>query len=226
MSRCRLISSDSHINEPPDLWEKRIDAMFKDRAPYLAHEEDADQWYADGDVKFGNIGVGQQAGLRFDRPEELSVEGRYADAPLGGMDPHAHVKDMDTDTVAGGVLYPSMDLTIWKVPDGNLLSAIFRAYNDWLADFCAPYPDRLKGVAMINVDDVGDALGELERAASIGLVGAMIPLRPMQLRYNNPSYDSLWAAAQDLAMPLSLHTATVRWRPDRSHLAGRYDYAR
>ena len=117
MSRYRLISSDSHINEPPDLWEKRIDAKFKDRAPYLTHEENTDQWYADGDVKFGNIGVGQQAGLRFDRPGEISFEARYADAPLGGMDPHYHVKDMDTDTVAGGVLYPSMGLTVWRDAD-------------------------------------------------------------------------------------------------------------
>ena len=35
-----------------------------------------------------------------------------------------------------------------------LLSEIFRGYNDWLAEFCAWEPKRLKGIAMINVDDV------------------------------------------------------------------------
>jgi predicted TIM-barrel fold metal-dependent hydrolase len=68
---------------------------------------------------------------------------------------------MDRDTVAGGVLYPSQGLTTYRIPDSALLSAIFRAYNEWLADFCQPYPHRLKGIAMLNVDDVQEAIREL-----------------------------------------------------------------
>jgi predicted TIM-barrel fold metal-dependent hydrolase len=212
MSTYRLISSDSHIIEPPDLWDARIDRRFRDRAPRLVHEGEYDQWYADG-VKFGNIGINQQAGLRFETPEQLTVGGRMATVPLGGLDPHAHVKDMDADTVAGGVLYPSQGLTVYRVPDSALLSAIFRAYNDWLADFCQPYPQRLKGLAMLNVDGVQEAVGELHRAAQRGLAGAMIPIRPREQRYDHPRYEPLWAAAQDLEMPLSLHVGTRRWRP-------------
>ena len=47
----------------------------------------------------------------------------------------------------------------------------------------------------------------------VGLAGAMIPLRPMEHRYDHPTYEPLWAAAQDLDMPLSLHVGTYRWRP-------------
>jgi predicted TIM-barrel fold metal-dependent hydrolase len=212
MSTYRLISSDSHIIEPANLWEDRIDRPFRARAPRLVREGDFDQWSADG-VKFGNIGTNQQAGLRFEAPAKLTAVGRMDTVPLGGIDPHAHVKDMDLDGVAGGVLYPSQGLTIYRVPDSELLSAIFRAYNDWLADFCRAYPNRLKGIAMINVDDVANAVGELQRAAKMGLAGAMIPLRPMEHRYDHPMYASLWAAAQDLDMPLSLHVGTYRWRP-------------
>jgi predicted TIM-barrel fold metal-dependent hydrolase len=212
MTAYTLISSDSHIIEPADLWEQRIDRKFKDRAPCLVHEGDFDQWYADG-VKFGNIGTNQQAGLRFEAPEKLTAAGSMATIPRGGVDPHAHVQDMDLDSVAGGVLYPSQGLTLYRVPDSQLLSAILRAYNDWLADFCAPYPQRLKGIAMLNMDDVADAVGELQRAAKLGLAGAMIPLRPMDKRYDHPDYEPLWAAAQDLAMPLSLHVGTYRWGP-------------
>ena len=28
-----VLSSDSHVFEPPDLWQTRIDAAFRDRAP-------------------------------------------------------------------------------------------------------------------------------------------------------------------------------------------------
>lgn len=212
MSTFTLISSDSHIIEPADLWETHIDRTFRDRAPRLVHEGEFDQWYAGG-VKFGNIGTNQQAGLRFEAPDKLTAGGSMNTIPLGGVDPHAHVKDMDVDGVAGGVLYPSQGLTVYRVPDSELLSAIFRAYNDWLADFCKPYPRRLKGIAMLNLDEPPVAASELRRAADIGLAGAMIPLRPMQHRYDHPMYEPLWAAAQDLDMPLSLHVGTYRWRP-------------
>src|SRR5215510_14513615 len=59
MTAYTLISSDSHIIEPADLWEQRLDRQFKDRGPRLVHEGEFDQWYADG-VKFGNIGTNQQ----------------------------------------------------------------------------------------------------------------------------------------------------------------------
>ena len=32
----RLISADSHVTEPPDVWTKRMPAKFKDRAPRIA----------------------------------------------------------------------------------------------------------------------------------------------------------------------------------------------
>ena len=186
------------------------------------HEGTFDQWYADG-VKFGNIGTNQQAGLRFESPDKLAAAGSMHTIPLGGVDPHAHIKDMDLDSVAGSVLYPSQGLTVYRVPDSELLSAIVCAYNDWLADFCQPYPDRLKGIAMLTVDDPHDAARELQRAAHRGLFGAMIPLRPMRHRYDHPQYEPLRAAAQDLKMPLSLHVGTYRWQPGLDPNAMRQD---
>jgi len=37
----KLISADSHIVEPPDLYATRIEAKFRDRAPRLERLEDA-----------------------------------------------------------------------------------------------------------------------------------------------------------------------------------------
>ena len=105
MSMYQLVSSDSHIIEPADLWEKRIDTKFRERAPRIVREGDNDQWYCEG-AQFGTIGTNQQAGLRFEEPEKLTREGSMDTVPLGGLDPHAHVKDMELDGVAGGVLLP------------------------------------------------------------------------------------------------------------------------
>src|SRR5436309_41900 len=72
----------------------------------------------------------------------------------GGYEPEEHLRDSEADGVMGSVLYPTEGLLLYTVADGPLLSAACRAYNDWLAEFCAAAPSRLKGVAMLNVDDV------------------------------------------------------------------------
>ena len=33
MAEAHLVSADSHVNEPGDLWLERIDKEFRDRAP-------------------------------------------------------------------------------------------------------------------------------------------------------------------------------------------------
>jgi hypothetical protein len=75
------------------------------------------------------------------------------------------------------------------VADTLLMSAIIRAYNDWLAEFCRTDPARLKGIAMINLDEVPDAIQELERAARLGLAGAMITEYPLEHRRYDGGVD-------------------------------------
>src|SRR5262244_1880920 len=206
-----ILSSDSHVFEPPDLWAKRIDKAFRDRAPRIQRIGGADPIVIETDQILSGIGLISNAGARFDAPETISGDGRFEDVPRGGYDPGQHLADMRLDGVAGEVLYPSQGLFYFRVADTPLMSAIFRAYNDWLADFCATDPARLKGIAMINLDDVQDGIRELERAARLGLSGAMITEYPAEdRRYDQPEYERFWAAAAALGMPLSLHTATRR----------------
>src|SRR5215510_14423795 len=211
MAPAPILSSDSHVFEPPDLWTTRIDAAFRDRAPRMQRINGVDQLVVEAHQVIAGIGLISNAGARFEAPETISSEGRFEDVHQGGYDPHQHLKDMQLDGVAGEVLYPSQGLFYFKVTDTLLMSAIFRAYNDWLAEFCSTDPARLKGIAMINVDDVPDGIRELERTARMGFAGAMITEYPAEeRRYDHPDYEPFWAAAQDLGMPISLHTATRR----------------
>jgi predicted TIM-barrel fold metal-dependent hydrolase len=206
-----ILSSDSHVFEPPDLWTKRIDAGFRDRAPRMQRIDGADQLVVEADQVISGIGLISNAGARFEAPETISGQGRFEDVPRGGYDPDQHLADMRLDGVAGEVLYPSQGLFYFRVTDTPLMSAIFRAYNDWLAEFCRRDPARLKGIAMVNLDDVADGIRELERAARLGLAGAMITEYPLEhRRYDQPEYEPFWAAAASIGMPLSLHTATRR----------------
>ena len=50
MGATKIISSDSHVIEPPDLWQERMPKSFGDRVPRLGKGEEAgaDDFYVDG----------------------------------------------------------------------------------------------------------------------------------------------------------------------------------
>jgi len=209
----KLISSDSHIVEPPDVWAERIDRTYRDRAPRVVAEHDGDWWMVDG-VRTNSFQGGAQAGKRFENQDLLRPAARFSEVRRGAYDPDEFLKENESDGVYGSVIYPTEGLQLFRVPDTGLLSAIFRGYNDWLGEFCLADPRRLKGIALINVEDVAGAVRELERARKVGLAGAMITVSPPEDRsYDHPQYEPFWAAAQDLDAPLALHIDTNRPAP-------------
>ena len=215
MSSYNVISADSHIVEPPDLYESRIEPKFRSRAPRIERHrtrtgQEYDAWYLDG-VRVGTIGSVIQAGRRFEDPGSIDFLGVWEDVRKAAYEPHAMLEELEADGVWGACLQPSQGLFWYRLPDSELLSALCRAYNVWITDFCRAAPGRFKGIGMLNVDDVDDACQELERCAEQGLAGAFIPVYPVAERpYRHASYDRLWWTAQDLEMPLLLHVATMR----------------
>ena len=219
-TKLRLLSADNHIVEPPDLWTDRIEPKFRALAPRLVpgdkvgREPSADWWMVEENRCVGSVGLSTHAGERFktDRPDEISVRGRYDKVRPGSYDPHEAIKDMEVDGVAGGVIFPTLGVGgMWQVENSELLSAICRTYNDWIAEFCQPYPERLAGACMINLDDIQAGVDELHRSRKLGLRAAVIAVHPAHERqYHNPEYEPFWAAAQDLDMPLCLHSGSNR----------------
>ena len=217
MTGYRIISSDDHVFEPPDLWTSRIEPKYRERAPRIVRRETdgTDWWVCDGVQGVGTGTGGEQVGKRFEEPDEMTFAGTLEQVRPGAYIPEEHVKDMDINGVDVSIMYPTEGLFLYSIPDGELLTVVLRTYNDWIAEFCQAFAKRLKGVAMLNVDDVGIAVNELERCANMGLVGAMITVYPTADRsYDRPEYERLWTAAQDLRMPLSLHVGTNRAGPD------------
>ena len=215
MAAYKLISADSHIVEPPDMYTARMEPKFRDRAPKMERRKtptgrEYDAWMIDG-MQVGTLGAVMQAGQRFEDPSQIDFLGIWEDVRKGAYDPDAMIAENEEDGVWGSCLQPSQGLFWYRIPDSALLSEICRIYNDWIADFCKPYPERLKAIAMLNVDDVDEGCRELERTKKLGMVGAFIPVSPLPERpYRDPVYDRLWATAQDHDMPLLMHIATNR----------------
>src|ERR1700744_6372230 len=64
LTATKIISSDSHIVEPPDLWSRQSSALG-DRMPHVVTEGDGDWWYVDGKKTMSFLGI--QTGDRFER---------------------------------------------------------------------------------------------------------------------------------------------------------------
>ena len=82
-----VLSSDSHVFEPPDLWQTRIDRAFRDRAPRIERIDGGDYIVVERDQILSGIGLISNAGARFEAPETISARGRFEDVQRGGYDP-------------------------------------------------------------------------------------------------------------------------------------------
>lgn len=129
----------------------------------------------------------------------------------GGSDPKARLQEMQVDGVSAEVLYATLGLTLYKLEQATLQEACFQVYNDWLAEYCSVAIDRLVGVPLIATYDIDHAVQELERARAMGLKGCQVwqaPPKDPEYSFRSGHYDPLWAAAQDMNMPVSLHIVT------------------
>ncbi len=203
-----LISADSHMCEPPQLWTERIDRTYRDRAPRIVVDPAGERgsFFVCEKLPPFRVSGAFAAGKTYDKQ---FMEAGLEEATPGGWDPAARLADLDADGIAAEVLYATCGFVLFWIEDAGFQEACFRVYNDWLADFCRCAPERFAGLGLISLYDVAGACRELERCRELGLRGAMIWASPPDgAPYASKAYEPFWAAAQDLSMPLSLHTLT------------------
>lgn len=205
-----VISADSHVIEPYDLWAKRVPERFRDRVPKLISEKETDKLTYDNGIPLQPVGA--LAGCYRD-DDEQRWEGRwFEDVPRAAYDSEFRLSEIERDGVDAEVVYPTIGMQFFPIEDTDFQWALLRAYNDWLAEeFCAPHPDRFFGIAMINPEEQDRAIEEMARAKENGLVGVMIAMYSADDNpYYDPSFDKFWAAAAEMGMPINLHLTTAR----------------
>lgn len=204
----RVISADSHTVEPPDLWEKWLEAKYRDTAPKLVDDGDGgDAWLYMGSNKPEPLGLVTCVGTR---PEDLKWTGKKYGVNIhpSCYDGAARLAAMDEDGVDAEMLYPPQRamLTFMKNKDTAAHLAGIQAYNRWLKDgFCAADPDRLIGIFQIPNVGIETSVRELERAKKEGYRGVAISAWPSGGENLSPDDDPFWAAAAANDMPVSIH---------------------
>src|SRR3954451_3553227 len=101
-----LVSVDDHVVEPPDLFEGRLSAKAKERAPFVKTLDNGrDVWMFEGNA-LPNVGLNAVAGRV---PEEYGVDPlAFSEMRPGCYDIDARVADMDANGVLGSLNFPSL----------------------------------------------------------------------------------------------------------------------
>jgi predicted TIM-barrel fold metal-dependent hydrolase len=98
-------------------------------------------------------------------------------------------------------------------PDYRHRLAGIRAHNRWLVDWCGEFAPRRAGVGQIFLNDVDDAIADVEWIASHALRGGiLLPNVAPDVKWvkplYDPYYDPLWKVCEDLGVPVNVHSGT------------------
>jgi predicted TIM-barrel fold metal-dependent hydrolase len=212
MSRYELVSADSHVLEPPDLWTSYLPAKFHAKAPRVVSDGDGGEaWQFAPDVPPAPIGIYASAGRAHDDVRWTGVT--FAAANQGNFRGDVRLQEMDADGVDAEVLYGSARMLshFFSDPDPAFHLAGVQAYNSWLADaFVTVAPDRLIGLAAMPALGVDTCIAELERALKLGLRGAWLLTLPSAGPAIRPEDDRFWDAAQALDVAVHFHVRLMR----------------
>lgn len=90
--------------------------------------------------------------------------------------PDEWVKFLDETGISWSVLYPTFGLAVGRFVSVHWAVAACRAYNNWLHEKFISKNSRLKGMALLPIQDVEAAVVELRRAVvELGMAGGMLP---------------------------------------------------
>lgn len=114
---------------------------------------------------------------------------------------------LDEEHIAATVLFPTSGLAYGLIADPDWAAGLAHGYNDWLHDrFLRASPQRLKGVALIPLQDPPRAVTELHRAVrELGMVGAFFPAAGLNEAFGHRSFWPVYEAAQELNVPVLVH---------------------
>jgi predicted TIM-barrel fold metal-dependent hydrolase len=206
-----LISADSHIVEPGNLWTERLDHEFREDALRAEKSPRNGHWYF--------VGAGMPGGTDLTHATSPGLSNDEVDAKVAREDPGApsptspppaqRLLDLWRDHTVADVLYSTCAFELYHVADPRMKAACFRVYNDWIAEFCSADRTRLIGAGLLSLDDFDEAERELRRCMGLGLRSVMIPARPPEgSTFANEGYERLWTAAEEAGVVIAMHVNT------------------
>ena len=169
--------------------------------------------------------IGDQQTLRANEFLDLRAQDLMRDGWERNFDPQSSLRAMDAEGIDVAVLFrtaASMVVSIDSLDPAYSL-ALCRAFNNWVADYCAEGPARLKATAIVPQHDAGLAAVEAKRAVEdLGALGVVLLPSPVAgKQVHDADFDVLWEQVQSLGVPICFHGTSggsldrIRWNPAR-----------
>jgi predicted TIM-barrel fold metal-dependent hydrolase len=115
-------------------------------------------------------------------------------------------RHLDPYAIDLGVVEPDEAAVFSLLPNAQLGARLCSAYNDWLLERWLEEEPRLRGMIVVPAQYPEAAAREVRRlGARDEFVGVFLP-GGARVPYGNPLYDPLWAAADEHALPVAVHT--------------------
>ncbi|TMA56802.1 MAG: amidohydrolase [Deltaproteobacteria bacterium] len=188
MQNPKVIDADGHIyaihEEIEEYFEGKYRGMRRARAYSLFPSLDG--WPR-------GLGAGRPDKVTETRPEDV-------------------IRFVDNMGLESTVLYPTAALAIGLVQEPAWACAISRAYNNWFHARYIKTNPRLKGVAVLPIQDAVSAAAELRYAVEkLDMVGAFLPSATvMNKAFGHPDFQPIFREAERLGVPLAIHGAPSR----------------
>jgi predicted TIM-barrel fold metal-dependent hydrolase len=205
----RVIDTDTHVTEPPDLWTSRVARKWVDEVPRVGvHPQTGHHHWNVAGTWLASVGYFAYAGWHEyppDMPNELS------EVDPGAFDARHRLQRMDEYGIYGHVLYPNLigfESPLFMKLGTELSVICCQVYNDYLAEFASVNSDRFIPIAMIPFWDQDAAVREMERAQQIGHKGILFANKYEQIAmpsFVDPYWDRIYAAAQELGLSVNFH---------------------
>ncbi|HQV57915.1 MAG TPA: amidohydrolase family protein [Ilumatobacteraceae bacterium] len=185
-----MISADSHVNEPRDLWSSNLPASLRSQAMRGIEAGDDGGW-----------------NLVLDGKHIFQKDMNSEEDRLSVLDPEKRFEVMQVDGIVAECIFPSIGLYVWMLtdPDGGRESC--RIYNDWIYDTIQRKSARFACAGLIPCWNPADAVAEVEHVAALGLRAVMLPAvaNPM---WNHRDWEPLWQAITATGLPVVMHQGT------------------
>ena len=197
----KLVSADSHVNPPRDLWTREAPAALKDRVPRVESRPEGDVWVTDGNVSI-IPGLSFMAGRQH---EDYRIRINYKDMRPGSWDVKARLADMDQDGIWVDVLYGGGPT---RYDDPVLRKWCLGRYNDWLFELERESGGRLVGVPLLPVHSVDETVAELKRVVDKGARTVQVDAFADQQGapfWSDPAWEPLWSEVAAARIPLAFH---------------------
>jgi len=123
-----------------------------------------------------------------------------------GVGPKEWFQFMEEVGIDSAVVYPTVGLAYYKLPNVDWAIAAAQAYNNWLYDTYMKEINGFYGMALIPMQEPDAAIDEMRRAVrELGMKGVMLGPNSLGAHFGSKCYWPVYEAANELGCAIAVH---------------------